>query len=104
MSNYYISKCCGEQVQIGPKPNQFVCLQCHADCEVTAMLDTPGGVPKEEAHETLPNFCCACEYDLIELNRRLEVQKAELLSKIKGVGLEEGVDLVTIAKIINKLK
>lgn len=47
MSNYYISKCCGSQVQIGPKPNQFVCLGCHANCEVTAMIDSPGDVPRE---------------------------------------------------------
>jgi hypothetical protein len=55
-------------------------------------------------HETMHGWCCACPYDQIELNHRLQVQKAEILSTIKGVGLEEGIDLVTIAKIINKLR
>ncbi len=60
MSNYYISKCCGEQVT--PKETipgikwNYVCLGCHQKCEVTAMLDTPGGVPKE-------GKCCVTNKD-----------------------------------------
>ena len=56
------------------------------------------------SHDTMHGWCCACEYDQIELNRRLEVQKAELLSQIKGLGCEEDVDLNTIALILNKLR
>jgi len=33
----------------------------------------------------------------------LSRQKAEILSTIKGIGCEEGIDSVTIAKVINKL-
>ena len=48
MSNYYISKCCKVPADIFvgafSKPS---CPKCGKKCEVTAMLDTPGGVPKE---------------------------------------------------------
>ena len=32
-----------------------------------------------------------------------ELGKAETLSQIKGIGCEEGIDIVTVAKIINRL-
>lgn len=58
MSNYYISKCCGSQVEnhsdwiqhgdIGhPGGRQwYVCTKCKKECEVTAQIDKPGGVPE----------------------------------------------------------
>jgi transcription elongation factor Elf1 len=121
MSNYYISKCCGEQVTTELKGAffEYVCQKCHLPCKVIAVLDTPGGVPTADctvcgregghimpiqdksvkqyqedidagvevgSHETMDGWCCACEADIAELNRRLEVQKAEILSAIKGLG------------------
>lgn len=82
------------------------------------------GVEVGEAHNTESGWCCACEYDLIELNHRidkavsdyqtdyeqqhivsaLDVQKAELLSQIKGLGCNPENDLETIARIINTLR
>ena len=49
MSNYYKSKCCGEQVDWSKSDNSWLCKRCELCCDVTAMLDTPGGVPKEDA-------------------------------------------------------
>jgi hypothetical protein len=37
------------------------------------------------------------------LEEFLDTQRSELISQIKGIGCEEGVDLVTVARIINKL-
>ena len=60
MSNYYISKCCGEQVDFTQKyckycpqglcgfHQGYICQGCKKECEVTAVVDTPGGVPKDE--------------------------------------------------------
>jgi hypothetical protein len=53
MSNYYKSSCCDQQVNFirtssGENSGYFVCQLCGKECEVTAMIDTPGGVPKEE--------------------------------------------------------
>jgi hypothetical protein len=51
VSNYYKSKCCGEQVnytaeiKTGTKVGDYYCNKCNQKCEVTAMLDTPSGVP-----------------------------------------------------------
>ena len=59
---------------------------------------------KEEAHGTMHGWCCACDYDQIELNRRLEVQKAEMLSTIKGLGCNPENDSLTIARILNELR
>jgi hypothetical protein len=58
----------------------------------------------EVDHETMHGWCCACPYDQIEFNHRLEVQKAEMLSTIKGVGLEKGIDLFTIARVLDKFR
>jgi hypothetical protein len=49
-------------------------------------------------------WCCACPYDQIELNHRLEVQRFKMLSTIKGVGLEKGIDLFTIARVLDKFR
>ncbi len=59
MQNQYKSKCCKSQVDI--KKNltnkiedcpvyhlKYVCQKCHKECEVISMIDTPGGVSKEE--------------------------------------------------------
>ena len=43
MSNYYISNCCGAI----PRTEE-ICSTCLCPCEVTAMLDEPGGVPRKE--------------------------------------------------------
>ena len=53
MSNYYISKCCGEQVEWNDILHEYRCLKCKRRCEVTAMLDTPCGVPKGEILKSL---------------------------------------------------
>jgi hypothetical protein len=37
------------------------------------------------------------------IQQTLDTQRSEILSQIKGLGCEEGVDLVTVARIINKL-
>jgi len=55
-------------------------------------------------HETMHGWCCACDYDQLELNRRLEVQKAEMLSTIKGLGCNPENDSLTIARILNELR
>ena len=35
MSNYYISKCCGEQVEPGGyQDTKYVCQKCGEECEV----------------------------------------------------------------------
>ena len=71
--------------------------------DIKAGVDV-GGELKEEAHETMHGWCCACDYDQIELNRRLEVQKAEMLSTIKGLGCNPENDSLTIARILNELR
>lgn len=53
MSSYYKSKCCGEQVRdlfptIPNDDRYWVCQKCNCICEVTATIDSPGGVPKED--------------------------------------------------------
>jgi cobalamin biosynthesis protein CbiG len=45
---------------------------------------------------------CECKIKSF-IQQTLNTQRYELLSQIKGIGCEEGVDLVTVAKIINKL-
>jgi hypothetical protein len=37
------------------------------------------------------------------IQQTLDTERSELLSQIKGIGCDEGVDLVTVARIINKL-
>jgi hypothetical protein len=37
------------------------------------------------------------------IQQTLDTQRSEIISQIKGIGCEEGVDLVTIAKVINRL-
>jgi len=59
---------------------------------------------KEEAHGTMHGWCCACDYDQIELNRRLEVQKAEIISLIMGMMNNNEILLLDGAKIINKIR
>jgi len=39
----------------------------------------------------------------MQLEGAFNVYKAELISKIKGIGATEEVDLVTVAKIISRL-
>jgi hypothetical protein len=144
MSNYYISKCCKAPVDILQKGNfsqfGYRCQKCKKETGyigVTAMLDTPGGVPTSDcqvcgrkgghimpiqdksfkqyqedieagvdvgSHETMHGWCCACEADIAELNRRIGVQKAEILSAIKGLGCEPENDMLTIARVLNKLR
>ena len=49
MSNYYVSKCCKVPADIIDYSRKlFYCKGCESYCQVTAMLDTPGGVPKED--------------------------------------------------------
>ena len=51
MSNYYKSKCCKAPANIVAmlgKAGAFQCTKCFKECQVIAMLDTPGGVPKED--------------------------------------------------------
>jgi len=51
MSNYYISNCCKVPANIVAmlgKTGAFQCTKCFKECQVTAVSDTPGGVPKEE--------------------------------------------------------
>jgi hypothetical protein len=117
VSNYYKSKCCGEQVT--PKETipgikwNYVCLGCHQNCKVTAMLDTPAdksvkayqedikagvdvsGVPKEEK----PVFTCIC-------GKCKEPTLAETRSALMAMALDKtlGLDDITVAKIINKLR
>ena len=45
MSNYYISKCCGSQVN-KTLTGFWNCQKCGQRCEVTAVIDTPGGMPE----------------------------------------------------------
>jgi hypothetical protein len=129
MSNYYISKCCGEQVEINSS-DDFVCSKCRVPC----------GVPKEEPayiggvnlttnddneissrlavedklqtefmefwDEYKPKVGLGDYSD--EITRfwfeKMEIQKAELLSVIKGLGCEADMDSLTIAKILNHLR
>ena len=84
MSNFYISKCCGEQVTPCEYNGRWDCSKCHRCCEVTAMLDKPNGVPEanfmqvgrtqicghcnpkrfgeglKQALEINPNYVCEC--------------------------------------------
>jgi hypothetical protein len=46
ISNYYISKCCDWQVYQIYGKTDYICGKCHHLCEVTAMINSPGGVPK----------------------------------------------------------
>lgn len=46
MSNFYKSDCCGAEVQYHGD-DIYHCLKCGELCEVTAVLDTPGGVPED---------------------------------------------------------
>lgn len=55
MSNYYISKCCGEQVDINDQCH-FFCQGCKKECEVTAVIDSPGGVPEEDKTEQIRDW------------------------------------------------
>jgi hypothetical protein len=48
MSNYYISKCCGEQVDYFPNVDVYHCQKCGRPCFVKAVLDSPGGIPTED--------------------------------------------------------
>lgn len=43
----------------------------------------------EESHDALPGWCCACGYDIILLERRIEIAKEILLDKVKELVLEE---------------
>ena len=116
MSNYYKSKCCGSQV-VHSEAGVYQCIQCGNFCGVIAMIDTPYGVPKEDWKDKLQTEFMEFwdEYkDKLGLGNysdeitrfwfeKMEIQKAELLSQIKGLGAKEDVDLVTVSKIINKL-
>jgi hypothetical protein len=94
MSNYYKSKCCECPADLDIADG-FECSKCHEPCEVISMIDTPYGVPREE--EVRDSMC---DY---WYKRGRDDEKIELLSKIKGLGAKEDVDLVTVAKIINRL-
>ena len=53
MSNYYKSDCCGVPATIKETSRPsctfgYFCPKCNQECEVTAMLDEPGGVPKAD--------------------------------------------------------
>jgi hypothetical protein len=56
------------------------------------------------SHETMHGWCCACPYDQIELNRRLEVQRGEILSTIKGLKCNPENDSLTISRVLNELQ
>jgi len=43
----------------------------------------------EEAHETELGWCCACQYDIILLNRKIEIEKEIIFDKIKMLIVEE---------------
>lgn len=68
---------------------------------------------KQEAHEANNGWCCACDYDQIELNRRLEEQKQVLMGVSqwreygKKMGYEDywkGRYAVELMEEIEKLK
>jgi len=40
---------------------------------------------KKEPHYTENGWCCACSYDILELNHRLATQKAELIKQIQDL-------------------
>ena len=105
MSNFYISNCCKSPKIEHIFSNIYRCLKCNLDCKVTAMIDEPNGVPREEPDQLLD------EQD--EENKRMydlgftagvEKEKTRILSQIKGLGCEKYVDLNTLALIINKLR
>jgi len=65
---------------------------------------------KMNTEKLFDSFCLghkisACHSHKIkmQLEGAFNVYKAELISKIKGIGATEEVDLVTVAKIINRL-
>ncbi len=44
---------------------------------------------KEEPHITQSGWCCACEYDIILLERRIEIAKEIILDEVKRLIVEE---------------
>jgi hypothetical protein len=132
MSNYYISKCCKvptDYKNYYPNVDKYTCPKCGKTCEVIAMLDTPGGVPKadesvkayqedieagvdvsgvtKEEGQKHPEHICrfndypqSCEcYD-----KGYEKCKIEMLSTIKGLKCNLENDSLTIARILNELQ
>jgi hypothetical protein len=76
----------------------MLCYQCHT------LYDKNKEFEVDLSHPTLNSFCCACPYDQIELNRRLEVQRGEILSTIKGLKCNPENDSLTISRVLNELQ
>lgn len=58
MSNFYKSKCCGEQVEIiAIQRNMFTCLKCGKLCEVEAVIDKTRAEAIEEIKVQLKKCC-----------------------------------------------
>jgi len=108
MSNYYKSKCCKVPADIAPQ-NLFFCPKCRQICEVTAMIDTPCGIPTDTSYIGGVNF----DPDIKTLEERLATQKAEIISLIMGMEtkdkgresdeFDQGMEIMR-AKIINKIR
>jgi hypothetical protein len=113
MSNYYISKCCGEPAYTRKYSGKVMnfCRKCNETCEVTAMLDTPNGIPTDTSYIGGVNFDHDMNKDKLqtefmnfwdeykdklglgnysdEITRfwfeKMETQKAEIISLIMGM-------------------
>ena len=60
MSNYYKSNCCGEQVETcRDYEGKYDCQKCHKCCEVTSVIDSPGGgtIPEDNNIKKLTRDC-----------------------------------------------
>ena len=102
--------------------NLFFCPKCRQICEVTAMIDTPCGIPTDTSYiggvnfdpdirpeEKLPEDIWFDE----QVNLALDKQKAEIISLIMGMEtkdkgresdeFDEGAEIMR-AKIINKIR
>lgn len=116
MSNYYISKCCGSQVRL----NEVVCDTCLNPCEVTAMLDTPGGVPEKDKTEQIKArlvsqvggiYCqCGNPINIDRINnfwlQKLEEQKQEIVRMMEDERGKSSDQFVFLAldNVLEKIK
>jgi Na+-translocating ferredoxin:NAD+ oxidoreductase RNF subunit RnfB len=133
MSSYYKSDCCGEPLTPLFLENGGTCAdcpKCKRACVAVAVIDTPGGVPKDikqyqEDIKAGVDVCGQCGSDecngwqaelaeLLDENkptkirdfvvRLLSEQKQDMLSTIKGLGCNPENDSLTIARILNELR
>lgn len=51
-------------------------------CEKKAPVEPS---PIQEAHETQEGYCCACEYDIIGMNEKINSEKARILEQVRGM-------------------